>query len=210
LILTGLFLRLKYFSILLAALCSLSADPSPARNKPTMLQLIANVFLGVLGTLFFLFVRGEQARRRKGIITRTIYMNVIVHNKRQVLKEKVRSALPDPLKLGETSWAKRKMAGLVNHLVSDQAFTEKLAAGVVAGAPANLTKVKSRPSRTVRVIPTKLLAPIGRFVLHRNARTQAVSGKSNLVQKLNGQWVPKIYLQIPPRKQDSVRAAFAM
>lgn len=105
-----------------------------------MFQLIGGILLGVLATLITLFYRTESARRRKGIMTRTIFMNVIVHNKRAVLKEKVREALPDPLGLGQRSFLKRKMAGLINQMVDDQAFTEKLAAGVVLGAPVNLKK----------------------------------------------------------------------
>ena len=52
----------------------------------------------------------------------------------------MRGKLPDPFHLGSNSWAKRKVAGLVNSLVTDQTFTEKLAATVAEEAPTNLKR----------------------------------------------------------------------
>jgi hypothetical protein len=95
--------------------------------------------LGIVGTIIAMVISRVSDPCKKGDIPH-IYINVIIHNKKQVLKEQVAGKIPDPFNLGTQSWGKRKIASLVNNVVSDQKFTEKLAASVAAEAPANLKR----------------------------------------------------------------------
>ena len=126
------------------------SSPSCAGSFTAHLHFVAGAVLGVAGVLFLAasrIVSARQAEKTAGRLP-TFYINLLLTNKKDVIKEQVSKRVPH----GVFGLGRKLAASLATKVVSDAKFTRQIASKLASGIPEKLEIRDIRGEASVRFV----------------------------------------------------------